>query len=134
MSAMVHQQLGVDAEQFVQQVFVVKFRRLAQGTSGDIPHGAQSHLFQLFRVAGADPPEVRQGTVRPQLLPVAQLVQLGDAHAVLVCGNVLGHNVHGHFGKVQIRPDPGGGRDAGVFQNVQNDLHGKLPRGHAVEL
>ena len=131
---MVDQQLGVDAEQLIQQIFVVKLRVFAHGTPGDIPHGAQSHLFQLLRIAGADPPEIRQGAVRPQLLPVAQLVQLGDAHAILVRRNVLRHNVHGHLGKVQICPDPGGGRDAGVFQNVQNDLHGKLLRGHAVEL
>ena len=95
---MVDEQLGVDAEQLIQQVFIVKLRGLAHGTPGDVAHGAKPHLFQLFRIAGADPPEIRQRAVGPQLLPVAQLVQLGDAHAVLVRGNVLRHNVHGHLG------------------------------------
>ena len=47
---------------------------------------------------------------------------------------MLRHNVHGYFGKIQIRPDSGGGRNAGIFQNVQNDLHGELFRSQAVEI
>ena len=90
--------------------------------------------LQLPGVAPAHPPEVRDGPVIPQKLPVAQLVKLRDPHPVFVRGKVLGHNVHGHLAQVEVGADPGGGGDPGALQHIQNHLHSQLPGGEPIEL
>ena len=68
----------------------------------------------------------------PQILPVSPLVQLGNSDAVFIRLDVLGPNVHGNLGQVQIGPHPRRSGDAGGFQNIQNDGPGQLPGGHVV--
>ena len=40
---------------------------------------------------------------------------------------MLRYNVHCYLAEKEVCPDPGSCRDAGGFQHVENDLHGKLP-------
>ena len=65
--------------------------------------------------------------MRPKLTPELHLIQLCNADAVFIGGNVLRYNVHGYLAKKEVCPDSGSCRDAGGFQHVENDLHGKLP-------
>ena len=95
---------------------------------GNVTHGVQSHLFQLFGVAAADPPEVRQRLVIPQLFPESHFVQFCNADAVCICRHLFRHNVHGDFRKVQIRSDAGSRCDAGFTQYRLYHFHGKLVR------
>ena len=68
----------------------------------------------------------------PQPPPVAPLVQLRDAHPVLVRRHVLGPDVHGHLGQVQVGAHARRGGDAGGLENVQDDRAGQLPGRHVV--
>ena len=128
----VDEQLGIDAEQFVQELLVVVVRGLTDGAPGDVPHGVQAVGLQLGGVAPAHPPEVGEGAVAPQQPPVAPLVQLRDADAVLVRRHVLGPDVHGHLGQVQVRTHARRSGDAGGLENVQDDRSGQLPGRHVV--
>ena len=129
----VDEQLGIDPKNGIQQLLVVIILRPAQRAPGDISHGKEPVLFQLPGVPRPHPPEVRQRPVIPQLLPVALLRQLGDAHAVLIRRDMLGHNIHGHLAQIQIAADPGGGGDAGTAQHMLDHGHHQLPGGLAVE-
>ena len=66
------------------------------------------------------------------MLPIAHLIQLADAHPVLVCRNMLGHDVHGHLAEVHVSADASRGRDACLFQHVTDHLHCKLVSRHLV--
>ena len=68
--------------------------------------------------------------MRPKLTPELHLIQLRNADAVLVGGDVLRHNVHCHFAEEKIRTDPSGCCDAGCFKHIEDDLHGEghVPR------
>ena len=99
----------------IEQLLIVKLRRLPNGTAGYIPHGIKSVGLQLFCVASAYAPEISQRPVRPEGTAVAHLVQFGDAHAVFIRLNVFGSDVHGHFTEIEIRADPGGGCNAGLI-------------------
>ena len=90
--------------------------------------------LQLGRVALAHPPEVGEGPVTPQQPPVGHFIQLGDAHPVLVRVDVLGHDIHGHLGQVQIGAHTRRGGDAGGFQNIQDDGPGQLPGSHPISV
>ena len=116
----VDEELGVDAEHPVEQLLVVVFAGVPEGAAGDVAHGVKSGGFQLPGVALAHPPEVRQGAVIPELFPVTQLIQLGDADAVLIRRNVLRHDVHGHLAEVEIAADARRGGDAGGPQDIQD--------------
>ena len=129
----VNQQLCVDAEEGIQKILVEKRRLLAQGAPGDVPHGVQAVLFQALGVAPAYPPEVRQGAVVPQELPVGHLVQLCNADPLPVRLHMLGHNVHSHLAQVQVGAHPGGGRDAGMVQHLTNQHFRKAPAVHIVD-
>ena len=61
----VYQQLGVDPEELVEKLLVVIVPVSSQGAAGYVPHGAQSHGLQLFGVATAHPPEIRQWFMIP---------------------------------------------------------------------
>ena len=128
----VDEELGVDAEQPVEQLLVVVFAGFPEGAAGDVAHGVKSGGFQLPGVALAHPPEVRQGAVIPELFPVAQLIQLGDADAVLIRRNVLRHDVHGHLAEVEVAADARRGGDAGGPQDIQNHGLRQLPGCHVI--
>ncbi len=128
---MVDQKLGIDAEEPVEKLGVVHLALPPQRTARHVAHSVQAVLLQLFRDPPAHTPEIRQRAVLPQRPAVAHLVQLGDAHAVLIRGHVLGHNVHGDLGQVQIRADPDGGGDACGCQHVPHNGHGVFARALA---
>ena len=64
--------------------------------------------------------------MRPKLAPELHLIQLCNADAVLVGGDVLRHNVHCHFAEKEVRADSCGCRDAGCFKHIEDDLHGEV--------
>ena len=70
----------------------------------------------------------------PQLLAVGALVEFGDAHAVLVGGDVFGHDVHGDLGQIEIAADAGSGGDAGFRQYFLHQAHGQLVGGEPITL
>ena len=121
-------QLRVDTEGLVE----LRFLQRIEGGAGDVAHREQLHVLQLRGDAPPDAPEIRQRTVRPQQLPILHLVQLRDAHAVLVRLGFLRDDVHGDLGQVQIRADASRRRDARVVQHVADHGHGELVCGHAV--
>ena len=119
---MINQQLGVDTEQMIQQLFV--FQRRPR----HIAHGTDAAALQLSCDTGADAPEVRQRAVIPEQPPVAHLVTGGDPHTGAVRRNMLGHDVHRHLREIHIRADPGRGRDAGCFQDLTDHSLRQRPR------
>ena len=129
---MIDEQLRVDAEHAIQQVFIVIIRSLSQRTAGDISHGIQSFFLQLFRVTRSYPPEICQRPVGPEQPPVRQFIQLGDAHAVLIRRHMLGPDIHRHLADIQIRPDSCCRRDPRSVQHIQNHLHSQLPGRHPI--
>ena len=131
---MVDEQLCVDAEHLVEQLFVVVFVRLADGAFCNVAHGVDTDGLELFGVTPSNAPKVRQRTVRPELPAVAHFVKLCDADAIFIRRDVLRHDVHGDLAEVEICSDARRGRDAGVVQYVQYDAHGEFPRGQAVGL
>ena len=115
----VDQNLRVDPEQLVEQLLIVVICRLANGAPGDVPHGVQAVGLQPARVALAHPPEVRQRPVRPEQAAVALLRELGDADAVPVGPDMLGHDIHGNLGQIQVAPHSRRSGNAGGVQNIQ---------------
>lgn len=70
----------------------------------------------------------------PERPAVAHLVQLRNADAVLIRRDVLGPDVHGDLGQVQVGADARRGGDAGDPENVQEHRPGQLPGRHKVRL
>ena len=64
--------------------------------------------------------------MRPHRLTVGHLIQLGNANTVFIRWNVLCHDVHCHLAEIEVGADSCCCRDAGGFNNIQNDLHGKV--------
>ena len=128
----VDQELGVYAEQPVQQVLVVKVVRFAERAPCDVAHGEQPVGLQLSGVSPPDPPEVGQRAVGPQQAAVGRFGEPGDPHPMPVGTHMLGDNVHRHLAQVQVAPNAGGGGDAGRVQHVEDHLLGQLARGDAV--
>ena len=80
----------------------------------------------LGGIAFSHPPEVGERTVGPEKPPICHLIQLGDANTIFICMDMLGHNIHGNLGQIQIRTNACRSSDARRFQNVENDLPGEL--------
>jgi len=70
--------------------------------------------------------------MRPKLAPELHLIQLCNADAVLVGGDVLRHNIHCHFAEEKIRADSCCCCDAGCFKHIEDDLHGEIMGGELV--
>ena len=70
--------------------------------------------------------------MRPKLTSELHLIQLCNADAVLIGGDVLCHNVHCHFAEEKIRADSCGCCDAGCFKHIEDDLHGEIMGGELV--
>ena len=131
---MVDEQLGIDAEQLIQKIFVMIILLFAKGAAGDIAHGIKSDGLQLFLITASDSPEIRKRPVIPQKSPVCHLIQLCNAHAVSVRLHMLCHDVHGHFAQIQIGADSGRSSDPGRIQDVLHDFCGQFPGGHPVRI
>ena len=119
---MIHEQLGIYAEQSVQPFLV------DDGHPRDIAHRVDSVLCQLRRRARPHLPELGQRGVAPQQHPVGQFVQFGDSYAIRVRRRFLRHDVHGHFCEVQVRSDARRRRDPGVLQHIADHRHGQVVR------
>ena len=88
---MVDEQLRIHTEKAVEQVLV------RQRSPGHIPQGVHAVGLQLFGVALAHSPKIRQGSVGPQLLPEAPLIQLRNPGAVFIRFYMLGPHIHSHL-------------------------------------
>ena len=118
----VNEQLRLNAERFIQQLFVIEIPAFPERAAGDIAHRMQPQRFQPPRRSRADAPEIRERPVAPELAAVTHLVQLGNTHAVTVRRNVLGFNVHRNLAEIEIRPNARRGGDAGRVQHLAQDL------------
>ena len=123
----VDQKFRVDAKEIIEEIFIVIIRRFSQGAAGDVSHGKETVLLQLFRVSSSHPPKICQRAVVPQESPIGHLRQFGDAHALAVGRHMLCHNIHGDLAEIEVGADTGSGCDAGGFQHIQNYFHGQLP-------
>ena len=131
---MVDEELSVDAEHLVEQLFVVIFARLADGAFCNVAHRVDTDGLELFGVAAPDAPKVRQRTVRPELPAVAHFVKLRDADAIFIRRDVLRHDVHGDLAEVEIRSDARRGRDARGVQHIEDHGLCQLMGGHVIRL
>jgi hypothetical protein len=122
----VDEDLCVHAENLIQTIFSV------DGKPCQVPHGVDAVGFQPLDGAGTGHPEIRQGSVVPQQIPVGLLVQLCNADAVLVRRDMLCHNIHGQLCKVEVGADACRCGDAGVVQHLPHHGHGKLVGAHVV--
>ena len=117
---MVQQQPGIHPKGAVKPLLV------PFGPQGNIPHGEHSGRFQLACRPRPHPPKIRQRTVFPQQAPIGHFIQLGYPYPVFIGVNVLGHNIHGHLAQIQVRAYPRRSCNAGGFQHIQNQPHGKF--------
>ena len=129
---MIDEQLRIHTEQLIEAVAAVGAR--LERKPGKLPHGINALMGQLFCDSRAHPPEIRQGSVIPQLPAIGHFVQVRHPHSILVRGDVLGHNVHCHLAEVQVGPHPCRGRDACGIDDFQNQLFCQPPGIHMVEL
>ena len=125
---MVDDQLGVDAEGFVEPVLAIGVER---GTR-NVAQSEKLQRLELLKDAFTDAPEIRQRAVCPELFPEGHLVERRDANAVLIGLGFLGFDVHGDLGEEEIGADARRRRDAGIVQHVAHHRHGQLVRRHAI--
>ena len=64
------------------------------GHPGYVAKSPQSAGFQTGCRAMPDAPEIREGSMIPELFPETLFVKLGYANTVFVRGDVFGHDVH----------------------------------------
>ena len=103
---MINDELGIDAESFVQLSFV----SLAQPCH--IPHGEAPECFESPCDSRSDAPEIRERSVAPEELPVFIFIQLRDTHAVFVSRDVLRHDIHCDLCEIKVRSDACRGCDS----------------------
>ena len=92
----------------------------------------QTELGQALGVAAADPLEVGDRLVGPEIATVLLLVHGSDPDPVLVGRDPFGHDVHGDLGQVEVIPNPCGGRDLGLGLDHLDDLLGEIVGGRVV--
>ena len=124
----VDQQLGVDAEELVQQILV---RDRAQG---DVPHRIDAVAGQFIGDPLPHPPEIGQRAVIPKRMPIAHFIQRGDSDAVRIRLDMLGDNIHRDLTQIEVAADACGGCDAGRLQHIPDHRHGQLPGGHVINV
>ena len=74
--------LGIDAEFIVKQVFVER---------GYAHQVVDAVLFEPGRHAGADTPDIGDGSMRPDLLAKGFVIEYADAAGYVLCGNIERH-------------------------------------------
>ena len=129
---MVNQKLRADAKEVIEKIFIVIVFRLSERTPGDVPHRKKPDLLQLPFRCPSDPPEVGQRPVAPELLAVCLCVQLRNPHTIPVSRDMLGHDIHCNLAEVQVRTDARRCRDAGLVQDIRNQLPGKFVCGQSI--
>ena len=58
----------------------------------------------------------------PKLQTIRHLVEFGDTHSILVGGDVLGYDIHGHLAEIHVGADARGGGDSCVLLHGGNHL------------
>ena len=94
----------------------------------DLSHGVDTHACKTARRASADAPEVRDGSVIPERLAVGALVELTKE-----VGAMLGRDVEGDLGKIEVCAKATGRRDARRSHHVFADPLPKLASRTAIE-
>ena len=131
---MVNQDFRIHAEHLVQRFGILDARARKVAHRADSPPTVQVALFQARCNPAAHLPKTRNRLVRPQLLAVAHLVKLRDAHTVFVGFHMLRHHVHRDLAKVQVRADAASRRNPRRREHVlDNRLH-QFARGLLVQL
>ena len=102
------------------------------GEPCQVPHGVDAMSFQPLDGSGTGHPEIRQGSVVPQQIPIGLLIQFRNADTIFVCRDVLCHNVHGQLCKVEVGADACRCGDAGVVQHLPHHGHGKFMGAHVI--
>ena len=85
---MVDDEFRVDTEHLIEQLLVVHRQ------PSELAHRIDADAAEPCDDAAAEAPEVGHRLVVPQFLPVAYLVEFGNAHTVLVSRDMLGHDIH----------------------------------------
>ena len=122
---------GLDAPGMVDQDLCVHTKGLVErlfGMGRDLSHGMDAHMCKTARRASADAPEVRDGSVVPERLAIGALVELAKE-----VGAMLGRDVEGDLGKVEVRAQATGRRDARRSHHVFADPLPKLAGRAAIE-
>ena len=70
----------------------------------------------------------------PQQFAVGTLGQFCNPDTVFIGLYMFGHDVHGDLCQIHIRPNPGGGGDTGIVQDIPDHCYGQLMGGHAVSV
>ena len=123
----VDEEFRIDTEKPVQDFLSL------QGAPRHVAHRVHPVRLQPGGDAPADPPEVRQGPVRPVFLPIGHFVQLGDPDAVLVGRRVLRLDVHRYLRQIQVRGDARRRGDMGGVQHVLDHPPRQFMGGKAVQ-
>ena len=123
---MVDQQLCLYAEEAVEKLLIVFRICPAERAACNIPHRIEPIFLKFTRVPSADPPEVCKWAMGPKSLPIAHLVQLSNAYAVCIGGDVLCHNVHRDLREIEICTDSCCRRDTRFPQHRTDETHGKV--------
>ncbi len=124
---MVDEEFRIDTEKPVQDFLPL------QGAPRHVAHRVHPVRLQPGGDAPADPPEVRQGPVRPVFAPIGHFVQFGDPYAVLVGRRVLGLDVHRHLRQIQVRGNARRRGDMGGVQHVLDHPPRQFMGGKAVQ-
>ena len=125
---MINDELGIDAESFVQLSFV----SLAQPRH--IPHGEASECFESPRDSRSDAPEIRERSVTPEELPICIFIQLRDTHAVFVSRDVLRHDIHRDLCEIKVRSDACRGCDSCFRQDFPDHGDRQLMGSHVIRV
>ena len=108
----VYEELRIDAEDLVHEILV---------SFGYVSHGIDAVFGKPFGGASSHPPEVRDGLMIPEGLPVAYLVELADE-----IRRMLGRNIQGHLGQIQIGAYAAGGPHANLGRDLSHEKYRHL--------
>ena len=124
----IDEELRIFAKKRIKQIFIL-FR-----AESNIPHRIHSVLFQFSGNSAAYAPEIRERPMRPELTPEFHFIELRNADTVFIRRDVLRDDVHCGLAEKEVGADSGGRRDAGGFQNLQNDFSGEVVCSEPVDL
>ena len=124
---MVNQQFCIDSKELVQHFLVVVIRWFPDRTAGNISHGIQAMGLKFLGISVPHPPEVGKRAVIPEQPAVGELIELCNADAILIRLDVLCHDVHGHFTKIEIWSDTGSCGDPHRVKHIQDHLPSQFP-------
>ena len=131
---MIDQKFCIHTEHFIQKLFVIKFILFSNRTSGNISHGIQSTLFQLFRIASSHTPKIRKRSVIPQRSAITHLIQTCKPETILIRFAMLCHDIHRNLCQIQIRTNSSCRRNPGLLIDFPHYLSCKFFRCQPVSM